>query len=381
MERQRQHGLDVIFLVHGSNGYAKDWMKFADFLDLHFEESAKIYACKSNEGKKTDDGILVCGKRLTDEIVEYLQGSMEGGASGYLRLNFVTVGLGGLIVRAALRRLYIHEITRPCENVQWQSFLSISCPHLGRLKKGLSLGGMLRMASNKLGYKTRTSLDLSHTSTVLRQLCSNDEYILPFKKFQVRTLISVVDGGSTPYASSSLCSNPGYDFNLLSSSALKTWDFPRCCGIVGVYGPYPCPTFDKLMFDTPTNKEDWDPLTTIPHEGNMRIDVNKRVIFPPNCLNNLRQLMYRNIDIAMKLPVGYGTALNSTSKFLICKDQPKDIMDDSEKIVDKIAQIIHFDSKIFVSQPEIPDSVAKPAPKPYVGEPGEPGIGGGVCPD
>ena len=57
---EESKGLDVIFLVHGSNGSAQDWIMFTDFLDLHFEESAKLYACTSNQGKKTDDGIPLC---------------------------------------------------------------------------------------------------------------------------------------------------------------------------------------------------------------------------------------------------------------------------------------------------------------------------------
>jgi len=344
------HSLDVIFLVHGSGGSPEDWTMFIDFLDLHFEETAKIYACVANQGKKTDDGILVCGKRLADEVMEYLSGSMEGGAGGYLRINFVTHGIGALIVRAALKRLYNNDVTRPCESVQWQSFMSLHGPHLGRLKNGVSLGNMFRFASKKLGYQSRTTLDLTHTTNVLRQLCCNDDYVFPLASFQVRTLVSIVDGSSTPYTSASLCASPGYDFNLLSASPLRAWDFPSCFGVVGVAGPFPSPDIDNLMFELPDDDGEWEPLECEHKDGKMYTDQRKEAIFPQGCLEKLRTLQWRNIDVALKLPLGSSSILNPNSNFLLCKKQSTDTIEESESLVDMLAKTVHFDSKIFVAE-------------------------------
>ena len=61
----------------------------------------------------------------------------------------------------------------------------------------------------------------------------------------------------------------GFFVELLSASAFKKWDFPSCCGIVGMGGPFPMPDLDNLMFELPAC-DDWDPLNSKQKDSKMR---------------------------------------------------------------------------------------------------------------
>lgn len=341
--------MNIVFLVNGSGGSAEDWGVFADFLDVHFDGDVLIHKCISNQGKKTHDGLLVCGKRLADEIFDFMSAGMEGG-SGDTIINFLSHGIGGLIVRAALKRLYSNDITKPgvCE---WQSFTTLCCPHIGRLNKSFSAGGMFSFASSKLGYGHQTGLDLLYISNVLKQLCTQEQYLNPLKEFRIRTAISILDGNFvSPYASSSMCASPGYDPEVLNTSSFANWEFPSLCGIVGVYGSFPCPDITDYMFDLPPTQSLWEPLECNKFDNKMHIDLRGEVVFQKKCLKSIQEIGWRNIDLVLKIPYSF-VRVNAMSSivhdFLICKNQSTDLVEESERCIDVLCNVIKFDVEIF----------------------------------
>ena len=77
-----------------------------------------------NSGKSTYDSIELMGKRLSNEVKEYLAEESEDEEVNITRISFIGHSLGGVIIRAALPHLDSLKHL-------FFSYASLSSPHLG----------------------------------------------------------------------------------------------------------------------------------------------------------------------------------------------------------------------------------------------------------
>ncbi len=90
-----------------------------------------LFLCSSaNEEGLTEGSIFEMGKRLAEEVIQYIRESCPGPNLG--RLTFIGHSLGGLIIRAALPHLVMYKD-------KMHGYLSLCSPHLGYMYKSSKL--------------------------------------------------------------------------------------------------------------------------------------------------------------------------------------------------------------------------------------------------
>lgn len=138
-------------------------------------EAIEFLNIRSSEGIKTYDGIDVCGRRCIESIREMLE-KLEGEDKRVDRISFVGYSLGGLVLRFVVGRLYdeglfVGAIAK--DTWKWQlepvNFLCIATPHLGTLKRPVSV---LTRIWNAMGPAVfvRTGRQISLSDTFMNGL-------------------------------------------------------------------------------------------------------------------------------------------------------------------------------------------------------------------
>lgn len=89
-----------------------------------------LFLCAQANEKDSDQDIFEMGKKLAEEVHQYIRESCPGSQLG--RLTFVAHSLGGLIVRAALPLLEKYAD-------KMHGFLTLCSPHLGFMYKASKL--------------------------------------------------------------------------------------------------------------------------------------------------------------------------------------------------------------------------------------------------
>ncbi|OMJ71010.1 hypothetical protein SteCoe_30882 [Stentor coeruleus] len=117
--RRRDASTHLVVLVHGFQGSSSDLRIIKNMLCVSFPNN--LYLCASSNDKDSESSIYVLGKRLADEIRDYLK---ENCVLSLGRVSFIGHSLGGLIIRAALP--LIEEFSD-----RMHLFMSFSSPHLG----------------------------------------------------------------------------------------------------------------------------------------------------------------------------------------------------------------------------------------------------------
>lgn len=115
-------------LVHGFQGNNFD-MKLLKNNLLLLKPELLIYCSHKNE-EHTEGDITDMGKRLADEVLDYIKDFCPGSALG--RLSFIGYSLGGLIARAALPHLSTYH-------AKLHTFVTLSSPHISFLYSSSSL--------------------------------------------------------------------------------------------------------------------------------------------------------------------------------------------------------------------------------------------------
>jgi surfactin synthase thioesterase subunit len=96
---------------------------------LLYKPELLIY-CSSRNEENTESDIGEMGKRLADEILDYIRDFCPGSALG--RVSFIGYSLGGLIARASLSHLEtLHS--------KLHTFITLSSPHISFLYSSSSL--------------------------------------------------------------------------------------------------------------------------------------------------------------------------------------------------------------------------------------------------
>jgi len=123
------HKCHVIVLVHGYQGSAWDMRLFKNHLQVLLEhtDAEPLFLCSSvNEQKKTEGDIKEMGRRLAQEVDEFVKRNCPRGRAS--RISFVTHSLGGVIARAA----FVEPAFKPYIKYMW-TFLSLAVCHTGLL--------------------------------------------------------------------------------------------------------------------------------------------------------------------------------------------------------------------------------------------------------
>lgn len=89
-----------------------------------------LFLCAQSNERDTDQDIFEMGKRLAEEVHQYVRESCPGSQLG--RLTFIGHSLGGLIIRAALPLLEKYQD-------KFHGFLTLCSPHLGYMYKSSKL--------------------------------------------------------------------------------------------------------------------------------------------------------------------------------------------------------------------------------------------------
>jgi pimeloyl-ACP methyl ester carboxylesterase len=118
----------LVVLIHGFQGNSFD-MKLLKNNLLLYKPELLIY-CSSKNEDNTEGDILEMGKKLAEEILEYIRDFCPGSALG--RISFIGYSLGGLIARASLQHLQsLHS--------KMHTFITLSSPHISFLYSSSSL--------------------------------------------------------------------------------------------------------------------------------------------------------------------------------------------------------------------------------------------------
>lgn len=116
-------GSHLFVLVHGFQGTSNDLRIVKNYLSVQHPRSH--FLCSINNERKTVGDINEMGKKLADEVLDYIKKFLP--SFRYCgRISFISHSLGGVIARAALP--YLEEYKD-----RMHTFLSFSSPHLGYL--------------------------------------------------------------------------------------------------------------------------------------------------------------------------------------------------------------------------------------------------------
>ena len=185
-------------MQHGSHGTAKDLRYFnilveeSDYMRsmIHRYSDVRrpvhLFFPLVNEGRKTDDGVRVCGERLAmavrDEILERIP--VNRGIRK-VPLSFVGHSFGGLIIREAIT--YLAQDQEILDRVAMDSICTLACPHLGVR----TMHPVLRAGGTLVGrLKSRTYKELFHDGDdTLSAYMLDADHMNALKAFRQRVFI------------------------------------------------------------------------------------------------------------------------------------------------------------------------------------------------
>lgn len=129
--------MELFFIVHGNNGSPKDGNAFKLEIEKQCNERVNYKViCSESNFEKTNTGIVNCGTRLLEEIVDAVFSTKETN----VRLHIIAHSLGGLFAKYAIGLLYeIMENQDVFQHVtlKFGQLVTLCTPHLGsRRAKG-----------------------------------------------------------------------------------------------------------------------------------------------------------------------------------------------------------------------------------------------------
>jgi len=183
------------FLVHGWLGnneemsYAEQAIKnsLVKIAKPDYQPDVLIYKPMSNHGK-TNDGIAMGGKRIAEEILEYIRETSKNDNGEVIKtISFVGNSLGGLYSRFAITELEART-TSPT-NLHFNVFYTTATPHLGvsshtyiplpRVIERWLVAPFMGETGKNL-FRTLTDDDIIH------QMSLSSKYLTPLSHFKSR---------------------------------------------------------------------------------------------------------------------------------------------------------------------------------------------------
>jgi Putative serine esterase (DUF676) len=161
---------------------------------LHPSSTVLVYCSASNLGKKSKDGVFVCGTRLAAEVNLVIQ-RIAANRCKDTRVNLSLVGnsMGGIIARAALSNI-VWSLPLPAGNhhklsVVPKVFCSTNAPHLGckdAVHVKLSRGVQYFFEHFLVATLDRSGKDLMRHNKDIETLATDDKYVRPLREFEKR---------------------------------------------------------------------------------------------------------------------------------------------------------------------------------------------------
>jgi hypothetical protein len=120
--------MHLIVVVHGMWGSGSDVSYIAQQVRaFHGPGGCHVLVSAANGGTNTYDGIDICGERLYDEVVAFVDSQTEAQA-GVTRISFVGYSAGGLFTRYCVGLMQMNGFF---DRISPVSFVTLACPHLG----------------------------------------------------------------------------------------------------------------------------------------------------------------------------------------------------------------------------------------------------------
>jgi hypothetical protein len=127
MSKQERPPTHLLVLQNGLFGHTSNWLGILDAMERSaaLDESMVVLIGSKNERWDTFGGIDLCGKRLSEEVIEFAAKNQT-----LESISFVGHSMGGLICRVAIGLLYNPE-TQRISGLQPRHFITLATPHLG----------------------------------------------------------------------------------------------------------------------------------------------------------------------------------------------------------------------------------------------------------
>ncbi|KAH9600345.1 protein of unknown function DUF676 [Trypanosoma melophagium] len=207
----------IVILQHGSHGTYRDLSCLAQYL-RSFETPPVVWEPRVNEGFRTDDGVVMCGERLAQNILQLFHTFCSTlPSTTTIELSFVAHSMGGLIVREALPLLFKGiELKQDHINIKWKLFCSIAVPHAGVRHMDAFIRSYFGRLVGRL-YSTAYH-DMFLQSNVLTERLLSKEHLACLAAFERRLLISSVNDLLVPLMSSGFLLKSNQCFDLFHST-------------------------------------------------------------------------------------------------------------------------------------------------------------------
>ena len=156
--------------------------KIKELSDCHVLNS------KKNDGELSKKGILVCADELAREIEEEVRNNPN-----LRRISMVGMSLGGLISRAAARKLFNFSRST-IAGLQPEIFMGIASPFIGM--RGHTFLPIPRYLEKSIGWiigDTGKELFASgEGKSLVFDMCTTEEYLAPLRTFRYRRLYAAI---------------------------------------------------------------------------------------------------------------------------------------------------------------------------------------------
>jgi triacylglycerol esterase/lipase EstA (alpha/beta hydrolase family) len=110
----------MFVLCHGFHGNSFDVRNFKNTISIALPDA--LLLCSEANEEDSDQDISKMGRKLSQEIIKYIQENCPGSQLG--RISFIGHSLGGIILRAAFPYLEQYK-------TKFHGFLTLCSPHLG----------------------------------------------------------------------------------------------------------------------------------------------------------------------------------------------------------------------------------------------------------
>lgn len=134
-------GAHLVVLVHGY-GASSLAMVFIERTIKYLYPHVHVLNSKSNEIQSDSANIETMGRNLASEIEQEMQ---KYDNPDDVDISFIGYSLGGVVVRAALLHLEIFKFNM-------NTFISLSCPHIGHVEHGNTLAKVGMLAMNTIWH-------------------------------------------------------------------------------------------------------------------------------------------------------------------------------------------------------------------------------------
>jgi len=247
------------FLVHGWLGTHREMGSIHTAFEEAYENDAShvdkdkhkivVHSVRCNDNN-TSDGIRRGGKRVADEVKEFMRQYLMDHAelaNNSITISFIGNSLGGLYSRYAISLIDCDLLKRDLipEDLSYEVFFNVFCttatPHLGESRN--TYIPIPRFVEKVIGAGIgETGNDLFGSNSLLREMSMDDQYLSPLRTFRKRIAYANAFGTDFPVPTATAAflhnksdyphvieNNPSFHSVLLDSSSDNLFFARFCC--------------------------------------------------------------------------------------------------------------------------------------------------------